>query len=104
MFKAFAVLDVKASAYGMPMFMSTRGLALRGFADACADSRSMLAQHPEDYQLFEIGEYDQNNGRLNSLEQPELVATASQVVAQLQLARQRPVELPEAEKAGEVSK
>lgn len=83
MVEAFAVFDTKAAAYGMPMFMSNQGLAIRGFSDACADQQSTLYLHPEDYNLYHIGSYDPNTGIMTPLEKHEHICSASAVVALL---------------------
>lgn len=87
MLKVFAVFDVKAAAYGNLICVSTRGLALRAFADACADQRGPLAQYPEDYAMYELGEYEPNAGSLVGHKNPIHVASASQVVDQLKAGR-----------------
>lgn len=93
MLKAFAVLDLKAGAFGMPMFVSTAGLAMRGFTDAMKDSRSPMAQHPEDYVLYEIGSYDPNSGQLESLPKPVHLLSAAHVAAQMVASEQAPRQL-----------
>ena len=80
MLLAFAVFDSKASAFNAPMFLATKGLALRAFSDACAVADSPLVKHSEDYSLFEIGSYDPNSGKLKSLAQPKHMVNASAVV------------------------
>lgn len=56
--KIFTVYDSKALAYLAPVFMPTRGAAIRAFGDTCADPNSLFAKHPADYTFFEIGEFD----------------------------------------------
>jgi len=80
MMKAYAVFDAKAAAYGLPMFVPTSGLAIRGFSDACKDKQSPLFQHPSDYSLYELGEYDRNSGLLTPCEKPVFVCSASEFV------------------------
>ena len=84
MLLAFAVFDSKASAFNAPMFLATKGLALRAFSDACAAADSPLVKHSEDYSLFEIGSYDPNSGKLKSLAQPKHMVNASAVVELVQ--------------------
>lgn len=79
--KVFAVYDVKAAAYGMPMFLPNAAVARRVFGDICGDPESPFCQHPGDYRLDEIGEYDQNTGRLGSLDHPLPLDSAASVVA-----------------------
>lgn len=95
MLKLFAVWDEKALAFGSPIACPTNGLALRAFADACADSRSPMVQYPGDYKLYELGTYDPNTGRVESLDRPVLLTTASAVVSQLRVARGEKIEVVE---------
>lgn len=79
----YAVFDSKAEAFGTPMFLLTKGMALRGFSDACADPASPMAKHPEDYVLHQIGTYEQNSGKLSPLPQPLFVVAASSICSLL---------------------
>lgn len=64
--KLFAVYDSAVSAYFRPFHMLTKGEALRAWIDACNDPKSPFSQHPECYTLFEIGEFDDQSGRLTN--------------------------------------
>lgn len=68
--KIFSVYDSKSEAYGMPMFLRSVAEAIRSFTDAANSSDSMLAKHPADFTLFELGEYDQLSGVLTPLNTP----------------------------------
>lgn len=57
--KIYTVRDTKAEAFLQPFYVRSRGEAIRSFSDALKDSRSMLGQHPEDFYLFELGEWDE---------------------------------------------
>lgn len=65
--KVFGVFDLKAVAYLQPFFSCNAGSAIRAFGDAVRDGKSPLAVHPEDYQLFELGDFDDNSGLLFGL-------------------------------------
>jgi len=65
--KIFSVYDSKIEAYMQPFFMQSKGAALRAFMDTLADKSSVLAKHPEDYTLFEIGEFDDTNCTIATL-------------------------------------
>lgn len=80
MMKLFAVRDVKADAFGAPMSISTVGLAIRSFSDACCASNSELARFPEDYMLYELGSYEPNSGKIVSLDVPLFVMSATEAV------------------------
>jgi len=66
--KVFSIYDCKAEAYLKPFFCQNRAVALRSFSDALAEPQSGFAQHPEDFTLFEIGEWDESEGKLKSHE------------------------------------
>lgn len=81
MLKVFAVRDVKADAFGSLICVSTQGLATRSFLDACLNPQSPMAQYPEDYSLYELGEYDPNSGSVIGHKLPVLICTASELLA-----------------------
>lgn len=62
--KVFSVFDSKGEVWGMPQFQMNAAVALRSFADAvmATNGESMLSQHPEDFTLFEIGNWDERLG------------------------------------------
>ena len=85
MLKVYAVRDVKADAYGNLICVSTAGLATRAFADACADSRSPMAQYPEDYSLYELGTFDPSSGQILGHRLPSLVVSAVSIIDALKV-------------------
>lgn len=62
MLPMFTIFDTKALAYNTPFFAPTRGSAIRSCADLVSDMNTMVARHPADYVLYEIGTYDPANG------------------------------------------
>lgn len=60
--QVFSVLDKAVGNFNSPMFLRSKGEALRSFHDACQDEKSSLFQHPEDYFLMFLGEYDDGTG------------------------------------------
>lgn len=66
----FCCYDAKAEYYMTPFLMNTRGEALRAFQDIANDPQSAICKHPEDFSLFEIGEYDSLTGRVENLIAP----------------------------------
>lgn len=54
------VRDIKADAFAVPMFVASIGGCIRGFADEVNKTDdNPLARHPEDYELFELGTFDE---------------------------------------------
>jgi len=63
--KAFAIRDTKAEAFTRPpIFVQATGLAIRAFQDAVNNKENEIGQYPGDFTLFEIGEFDQVEGKL----------------------------------------
>lgn len=74
------LLDVKLGAYLPPMAVQSLGLAERSLSDEVnSGSKSDVAQHPEDFQLFSFGEFDTDSGVLSPNTVPSLVAHAAQL-------------------------
>lgn len=65
--KIFTVYDSKLEAYMQPFFMSSKGQAIRAFTDTVNDPSTQFNKHPEDFTLFEIGEYDDQSGKVQNL-------------------------------------
>ena len=73
-----SVKDRAASTYGQPLFVPTIGVATRSLQDEVnrADQNNQLHLHPEDFDLYELGEFDDSSGRVSMLDQPRLAARA----------------------------
>ena len=74
--QVFTVYDGKAEAYLTPFYFTTVGLAIRTFADSVSDRQHMFNKHPEDYTLFRVGAFDDNNCRFELLPTPEPIGKA----------------------------
>jgi len=74
--KVYAIYDIKVQLFQQPFYMQTNLQAIRGFADLVNDEKSSLNKHPEDYRLFELGDYDEESGTFKNTEQPVLLAEA----------------------------
>ena len=53
----FSVYDKVLGEYMTPFFAKNIGLALRSFQDLVRDNRSLVAQHPADFVLYQIGSF-----------------------------------------------
>lgn len=63
--KVFGVRDTKALAFLQPFFSVSVPAAVRAFGDAINENpNSPLGKHPEDYILYELGDFDDNSGEL----------------------------------------
>lgn len=67
----FGIWDKKAEAFiDIPFFMDTKGVAIRAFADMAKKTDNRVGQHPEDYSLFHIGDYNHANGAITAADEP----------------------------------
>lgn len=73
MHKLFAVRDSKAEAYLQPFFSQTLGTALRAITDATNDLQHVFHRYAEDYDLYLLGEFDDETAKFNLRETPEHV-------------------------------
>lgn len=77
-----AVFDRAAASYGSPFFVAAIGLATRSFQDEVnrPAQDNQLYLHPEDFDLYELGSFDDSVGRfVNSREFPELICNGVSV-------------------------
>lgn len=81
--KVLVVRDIKANVYGQPFYAATTGAAIRNFGDQClsGDPNNMLTKHPEDFELYKLGEYDDEHASFE-LHTPEQIAVGSSYVKQ----------------------
>lgn len=77
----YSIHDIKASAYMTPFFMQTEGMALRAITDCVNDNGHSFNKHPEDFTLFEMGTFDDNNGQMELLETPRPIAKCIELVS-----------------------
>lgn len=79
--KVFTVFDQKAGSYLIPMFQVSRGVACRLFIAAVRDREHEFGRFPEDFTLFELGEYDEATAEFRTYQNPEVVMTGLQARA-----------------------
>lgn len=70
-----AVRDKKVGAYMNPFFSQSQGAALRSFQDEVnrAAEDNILYRHPQDFDLYLLGTFDNESGSWETLLQPELL-------------------------------
>ena len=75
------VKDRAADAYGRPMFVPSTGVAIRSFSDEInrAAEDNQMYNHADDFDLYELGEFDDNTGLFSLHDQPKLLTLGKQV-------------------------
>lgn len=83
------VRDAKAEIYMRPWFVQTAGAAIRTFSDEVnrEDKENALYNHPGDFALYEVGLFDDQEGKVYSYDIPKLLIQADQI-------RMKPYALP----------
>lgn len=74
----FCIRDAKG-AYGVPFCKVSRGEAEREFTRIARDSQSVISQFPQDFDLYEVGEYSQDTGKLTAYDSPRHMLKAIDV-------------------------
>lgn len=66
-YRLYSVYDSKVSDYSMPFYDIKDAGAIRKFADAVKDGsnpNNLWHNHPEDYSLWVVGEFETSNGEV----------------------------------------
>ena len=76
-----SVKDRAADAFGRPLFVASKGIALRSFTDEVnrAAEDNQMYNHPDDFDLYELGTFDDSTGIIRMLPQPVVLAMAKSV-------------------------
>lgn len=71
--KIFAVRDSKAEYFNPPMFFHTIGEAERAFKHTASKQDNSIGQFPQDFDLWLLGEYDDQTGKIQQQEPMHLI-------------------------------
>lgn len=76
------VKDRALDTFGNPFVQQTTAQAVRGFTDEVNSdpSRSAVAQHPDDYDLYIIGHYHDETAEITNITPPELVVRGKDLI------------------------
>lgn len=58
----FSLLDIKTGIFNAPFFMSHAGQAIRACTDLGQDTNTTVGRHPADFQLCQLGTFDDQTG------------------------------------------
>lgn len=76
------IKDTAARVFSTPFFVLAAGQAIRSLRDEVnsKDSQSDVNRHPSDFELYELGAFDDDSGKLISHESPVLIARAKDLI------------------------
>lgn len=77
-----SVYDRAACAYGRPAFGLAVGSLIRSFQDECnrVAEDNVMYKHAADYDLYELGSFDDGEAKFVILDAPKLLASGAQMV------------------------
>lgn len=80
-----SIKDRAADAYGRPFYVPSVGVAIRSFQDEVnrASEDNQMFQHSDDFDLFELGSFDDSTGTFDLFESPKLLTLGKQVKAEV---------------------
>ena len=65
----YSIYDAAAQAFTPPFYMQNDGLAIRAFMDNVnAEEKNNISEHPDQFTLFKIAEFDDKTGTFKDLE------------------------------------
>lgn len=74
--KIFSIRDSKVGAYNLPFVAHTEGEAARMLQRAAKTPNHDVNMFPADYDLFELGSFDDATGKYTNLDAPKHIANA----------------------------
>ena len=80
MLKIFTIYDSKVGAYMNPIFLRSKGEAVRSLEAALSDSNHIFSKNPEDFTLFELGSWDESNSKFVLHSTPISIGLVSEFV------------------------
>lgn len=82
MLRIYCLLDTKLREFGQLVLERNEFVVQRALLDGIkAQPEAMLAKHPEDFQLYCVGEFDPENGVIKRMDAPRLVANVADLVS-----------------------
>lgn len=74
-----AVRDIKADVFGQPQFVASIGGAIRSFGDECQRKAegNVMAAHPEDFELYQLGTYNDARASFELFDNPKQIAVGT---------------------------
>lgn len=79
-YEVLVIFDKALGAYSRPMFVASKGQAVRSMSDEVNKPESEIGRHPSDYELFYVGVYDDRDASFTTAGPLELVCRCVDLV------------------------
>lgn len=76
--KMYSIRDIKGAYYNSPFFSRSHGEAERSFERVTKDPQSTINQYPADYDLYYVGDFDDQTAMITPKQSPEFLINAIQ--------------------------
>ena len=83
-YRMYTIRDTKGEVFHPPFYKKTHGEAERDFRTLVNDDKSMQFKYPEDFDLYYVGDYDDQSGKIVPQDSPQHIIKAVQVLVQKQ--------------------
>lgn len=77
----YSIYDAAVGCFHQPIFMRSKGEAIRSFMDACRDEKSNFYRHASDFALFFVGDFKEETAEIRLAQSPEKVIGAAECVS-----------------------
>lgn len=77
-----SIFDRASGIYGRPVFVPAKGAGIRSFTDEInrADPQNEIYRHPDDYDLYDLGSFDDQSGAFELNVSPSILVRGKDVV------------------------
>lgn len=75
----YSIYDKKGEVYHPPFYQHNDATAKRQFNEMCKDKNQPMAHYPEDYQLFRLGVFNDDSGKIEGVNNPTFVCNATSI-------------------------
>lgn len=79
----FSIKDKIINTYKTPFYAINRNEAIRLVRNAASDTNSLLHKNPEDFELYAVGIFDDETGKITTEMVPDYVMAVNSVVPRL---------------------
>lgn len=75
----YTIYDLKAGVYNKPFYMHNDSVVIRAMEDLINDPQNDIGRHPEDFIVWMLGTFDDNEAKFDLLENPVQIGKCSEI-------------------------
>lgn len=78
-YKIVAIRDRATDTFSQPQYVAAIGGAVRSFSDLVNNKETDVGKHPDDFDLYELGEFDDDSGEFHGVKPRQIAIGKDQV-------------------------